>query len=125
MTWIGSLPYFKILPFVIYVTIYFGMTGADKDYPPEDYKSVLFKLLPMTSLIFMVLSCANQSKEHASFKTKILLGLLFSMAGDACLVWRIKYFIPGLLFFAIAQLIYSFAFEFTPFGGITPLSVLH
>ena len=123
MTWIGSLPYFKILPFAIYVTIYFGMTGADKDYPDESYRSVFFKLLPITSLVFMVLSCASQSPEHASRKNRILLGLLFSMAGDACLVWRVKMFIPGLLFFAVAQILYAFAFEFSPFGGMVPFSV--
>ena len=115
-TWIGSLPYFKILPFFVYVIIYFNMTGAHMRYPDENYWTVLFKLLPVMSLVFMVLSCASQNDEHARLKKFVAAGLLFSMLGDVCLVWRITLFIPGLLFFAIAHGIYVCGYKMEPFG---------
>ena len=117
MSWFGHLPYFKILPYIIYMCIYFGMTGADKEYPAEELKTVVLKALPIVSLIFMVMSCVEQNKEHKQLKTYIVVGLLFSMLGDACLVWRVKLFIPGLLFFAIAQGLYTYAYGLYPFGG--------
>ena len=124
MAWIKSLPYSKALPFAIYVVIYFIVTDRHVRYPDEQYWTVIFKLLPTLSLVFMVTSCSSQNSEHAHFKRYIIFGFFFSMAGDACLVWRHKLFIPGLLFFAVAHCTITCAYKMKPFGA-WPVFVLN
>lgn len=84
-------------------------------YPPETLGSVFFKILPIISLCYYVISVANDFKTLPKTDNLIpddhrarhfLFALLFSSAGDACLVWREIMFIPGLLFFAVAQVMY-------------------
>ena len=41
---------------------------------------------------------------------------LCSIGGDVCLVWRIKLFVPGLAFFALALVCYIRAFGFKAKG---------
>jgi len=51
--------------------------------------------------------------EYYSYSRKILLGLLFSCAGDAFMVWKSSgYFMHGVGMFAIAQVLYAWAFGF-------------
>ena len=63
------------------------------------------------------MSTEVKSAGHITYRRIILLGLLFSMAGDISLIWRVKLFIPGVAFFAVAQYFYLRAFGFKPFGG--------
>ena len=119
-----ALPYWKMLPFFLYIIIYIYITEATtRKHPEESLKTVFFKLLPVVSLIIMILSEKDKSAQHKSYKRLIIAGLFFSMAGDSCLVWRVKLFIPGLLFFAIAHVCYVLANGFKPFGsGATAVS---
>ena len=54
--------------------------------------------------------------EYYRYSRRILIGLIFSCIGDACLVWAKKYFEVGIGCFAIAQICYSRAFGWKPFN---------
>lgn len=118
MSWTTALPYWKIFPFILYVcTCYYVTDIKNKRHMDETWESVIFKAFPVVSLIFIVLSAEHHSRQHLSYIRLVFLGLLLSMGGDACLVWRQKLFLPGLLFFAAAHVFYTFAFGLKPFGG--------
>ncbi|CAH8858584.1 unnamed protein product [Trichobilharzia szidati] len=77
----------------------------------------LFKCAPILSLIgFVYMYGVKSSLSKQDYAMKILLGLVFSCLGDACLVWP-KYFLPGMGFFAITHILYIHAF------GIRPLKL--
>ena len=50
-----------------------------------------------------------------AYSRRILLGLMFSVAADALLVWD-EQFLPGLGVFLLAQLCFISAFGFKPFN---------
>ena len=81
------------------------------------WEDVFFIDFVLRTLRSRVMSTEVKTKGHTSYKRNILMGLFFSMAGDYSLIWRVKLFIPGLLFFAIAQYFYIRAFGFKPMGG--------
>ena len=60
--------------------------------------------------------------EYYRYSRRILIGLVFSCIGDACLVWKKSYFEVGIGCFAIAQISYARAFGWKPFnpyaGGV-------
>lgn len=45
----------------------------------------------------------------------IFLGLLFSVIGDFFLFFRKRFFVLGMIAFALAQMIYIYTFSFKPF----------
>lgn len=52
--------------------------------------------------------------QKRSYAFKVLLGLIFSCIGDAFLVWTPAFLKHGMLFFALAHLLYVAAFGFRP-----------
>lgn len=102
----------KLIPFIASVVLYFTL------FLPEHIPSLLstiVKCLPILSLaLFTTLheGFANKSKLNR----KILLGLLFSCVGDACLVWP-EYFLHGVIAFGVAQIIFIDA------AGLEPLNL--
>lgn len=104
----------KLVPFFKTVTIFFVLFGEDSKLDSVIY--CLFKCLPIVSLMIFVLLHGMNFSEAYAYSRKILIGLICSLIGDALLVWKNNgYFLPGVGFFALSQLFYSFAFGFTPF----------
>ena len=110
-----------LVPFFAAWLIYFILYMPVLGYPPATLSSVFFKILPILSLCYYVISADKDFKTSISdfrnirlsdpLRGNVLIGLLFSVLGDACLVWRDALFIPGLLFFAVAQLCYVIGFH--------------
>ena len=71
-------------------------------------------------MVFVLLHGMNFTEAYA-YSRKILLGLFFSVIGDAFLVWQPDYFIHGLLAFAIGQIFYGWAFGIRPLKPFTGL----
>ncbi|CAD5121852.1 DgyrCDS10319 [Dimorphilus gyrociliatus] len=108
----------RLVPFASLVLLYLYQVKPVPElngYPEESFRSVFFKLLPMIYLMLAVWAEHN-SKKDKKYSRTILTGLFFSAFGDACLVWRVKLFIPGLLFFSIAHIFYAFAMRFKYLG---------
>lgn len=104
----------KLVPFFKTVTIFFVLFGEDSKL--ESFFYCAFKCLPIVSLIFFVLLHGMSFSEYYAYSRKILAGLIFSALGDACLVWKNSgYFLHGVAMFAVAQVMYSWAFGFRPF----------
>ena len=120
------IPFFKLVGFFLYIVVFLYVTEAHQRYPDEKLTSVFFKLLPMCQLLFVVMS-TDKNDQHKrddgfdNYKKYFTLALMFSMVGDACLVWRVQLFIPGLLFFAVAQALYAKGFGFKPLGSVPTL----
>lgn len=88
---------------------------------PEEQPCVtaaFVKCLPILSLIWFVCLQGVSSGVANSYNRKILTGLVFSCIGDALLIWQenILFFFAGMGNFGIAQIAYTIAFGFTPFG---------
>lgn len=105
----------KLVPFFKTVVIFFVLFGEASVLESVFYCAI--KCLPIISLmVFVLLHGMNFTAAYA-YSRKILLGLFFSMLGDAFLVWKnAGYFIPGTVMFAIAQALYASAFGFRPFS---------
>ena len=73
-------------------------------------------------MFFVLLHGMNFTEAYA-YSRKILIGLFFSVIGDAFLVWKGNYFIHGLLSFAVAQAFYAWAFGIKPLKPLTGLVV--
>ncbi|KAK7072859.1 Lysoplasmalogenase-like protein tmem86a [Halocaridina rubra] len=102
----------KLVPFFKTVAIYFVL------FIPVDQPSLfsmVIKCLPILSLIAFVLLHGMSLGEEYAYSRRILLGLIFSVIGDALLVWD-DLFIHGLSAFLIAQCLYVSAFGFKPFN---------
>ncbi len=65
---------------------------------------------PLTTTLIFVLALYLGRNHHNWYKTAILIGLLFSLAGDIFLMLPKDRFIPGLVSFLIAHLFYISAF---------------
>ena len=110
----------RLVPFfstwLLYYILYMPIWGN----PSETLGAVFFKILPIASLAFYIISSA---KKTPGFPTKddlipddsraryFLFALAASALGDACLVWRETLFIPGLLAFAIGHVFYFIGLE--------------
>ncbi|XP_052239996.1 lysoplasmalogenase-like protein TMEM86A [Dreissena polymorpha] len=107
----------KLVPFFKTCTIFFVLFA---DTPATETSAPWFfcivKCLPIISLILFVLLNGMNITEYYRYSRRILIGLIFSCLGDACLVWAKKYFEVGIACFAIAQICYSRAFGWKPFN---------
>lgn len=106
----------RLLPFAVtlavYLIFYVPLTG----YPVETVGSVFFKILPIWSLALYISFTSNNLPLRIPKKEDLIpeddrarhffFALLVSSLGDACLVARTTLFLPGVLFFAIAQVLY-------------------
>ncbi|RWS28802.1 lysoplasmalogenase-like protein TMEM86A [Leptotrombidium deliense] len=119
----------KLVPFFKTVAIYFVL--ADRE--SETWLTCILKCLPIIWLcIFVVLNGISFEERH-TYNRRILLGLLFSMAGDAFLVGS-STFLYGLVSFSIAHIFYINGFGFKPLNyrsaivsatiGLTGLMIL-
>lgn len=103
----------RLVPFLKTACVY--MVLVPELNPPNIVVAIL-KCLPMLSLCIFVLwfdGFGFTSKNQ--YSRRILAGLTLSMLGDFCLVWADEgYFMHGVFFFAVAHVMYIFAFGFRP-----------
>lgn len=110
---------YKVAVFLALCGLFFLMAfGPDKwnQAPEESPRTLMFKMLPMLTLLLMVHYTKPLDNAHRRYKQYVYTGLVFSMCGDMALVWKTDLFIPGLLFFAIAHVCYMLGFRFRPLG---------
>ena len=69
----------------------------------------LFK--PLTMLLIILIALLANEPPSRRYKAAIIVGLLFSLAGDILLIQVLDTFILGLLSFLAAQVIYTYAFR--------------
>lgn len=105
--------------YLILVVFYFYSIHSGErwnQYPDETLSSVFVKILPIAALTFFTLTTDVIDGVHVHLKQNVVLGLVFSLLGDVCLVWRVDLLLPGMVFFAIAHLFYIRAFKIRPIG---------
>ena len=111
-----DLPWKFLILYFLLIILYFLLF---KIYAPGPYeesaRSALFKCLPMLYLIFLVARCHAISGEHSHLKKYIIAGLVASVCGDFFLNWMKKMFVPGILCFGAAHMLYIQAFGIQPF----------
>ncbi|NOY77003.1 MAG: lysoplasmalogenase [Calditrichaeota bacterium] len=78
------------------------------DYSGPRIGHYIFK--PLTTTAIFVLALYLGWHQHTWYRTAILIGLLFSLAGDIFLMLPKDRFLPGLVSFLIAHLFYISAF---------------
>ncbi|XP_076064017.1 lysoplasmalogenase TMEM86A-like [Oratosquilla oratoria] len=81
--------------------------------PSPSITGTALKCFPIIHLLLFVLQQdVTFSKEEGAvtYQNKVLAGLLFSVIGDAFLVWGNYFFLVGMTFFGLAQAIYISAF---------------
>ncbi|CAF0765113.1 unnamed protein product [Brachionus calyciflorus] len=101
----------KLVPFFESVFIFFVL------YPLKSESNLFFliiKCMPMIALLIFVLSNGFNLNFEYSYSRRIFTGLVFSMIGDACLVYPEEFFIFGVISFGIAHIIYLTAFGLKP-----------
>ena len=106
----------RLVPFCVTLVTYFILYVPMTGYPAETFGSVFFKVLPIWSLALYICFTSNNLPMKVPTKEELIpedrrarhfvFALLLSSIGDACLVFRHTLFIPGVLFFGAAQLLY-------------------
>jgi uncharacterized membrane protein YhhN len=66
---------------------------------------------PLTMIFIIGLAAMAPKGDAPKYKRTILAGLSFSLVGDILLMLPLDLFIPGLVSFLIAQMIYIYAFS--------------
>jgi len=74
-----------------------------------DQRVLLFVFKPLTTLLILV-HAWRRGGGMANVRRLVLAGLVFSLAGDVALLWPQQGFVPGLVAFLIAHLLYIAAF---------------
>ncbi|NOZ75693.1 MAG: lysoplasmalogenase [FCB group bacterium] len=72
-------------------------------------QTLVYVYKPMTTIFILVLAWVG-GRTAGPYRTRILLGLLFSLAGDVFLMWPDQLFLAGLVSFLIAHIAYITAF---------------
>ncbi|KAM4704502.1 lysoplasmalogenase TMEM86B [Rhinophrynus dorsalis] len=100
----------KLLPFLMTCSNYFVLWLPLSE--PSIF-SAFIKCLPILCLGFFVITHSISQGKFSPYARKILLGLMFSAAGDVCLVWT-DLFLHGMVMFGLAHLMYVAAFGLRP-----------
>ncbi|XP_036162614.1 lysoplasmalogenase isoform X2 [Myotis myotis] len=114
----------SLSPFLLTCTAYFFL------WIPEDPPSrvgALVKCLPVLCLVGLLRanpgsSSGSGSGSSGGYSLRLQVALLFSALGDVFLIWP-ENFLYGVLAFGMAQLLYSWAFGFSPLrpGLLVPI----
>jgi uncharacterized membrane protein YhhN len=82
------------------------------------------------TMLFIILLAWLGGRPTGPYRMRIMLGLMFSLAGDIFLMWPDRFFMAGLVSFLVAHLWYITAFStgrqtsFTPTLTIIPYAIL-
>jgi uncharacterized membrane protein YhhN len=74
-----------------------------------DQRVLLFIFKPLTTLLIIV-HAASRGTDTPTLRRLVLAGLMLSLAGDVALLWPQQGFVPGLVAFLIAHIVYTVAF---------------
>jgi uncharacterized membrane protein YhhN len=102
----------RLVPFFKSVAVFFVI------YPNgalPNFWCMLLKCLPIAALCLFVITHGISFDLKYSYSRRIIAGLVFSMIGDALLVFD-DYFLFGLVSFAVAHVIYLTAFGIKPYN---------
>ncbi len=80
---------------------------AEYNGPP--IQIYIFK--PLTTILLISLAALAKAAADKGYKTAVLVGLIFSLAGDIFLMLPADLFVPGLVSFLVAHLAYIHAFR--------------
>ena len=74
-----------------------------------DHRALLFAFKPLTTLL-IIAHAWRRGAETPSVRRFVLGGLWLSLVGDVLLLWPQSGFVPGLVAFLIAHVLYTIAF---------------
>ena len=74
-----------------------------------DHRALLFVFKPLTTL-FIIAHAWRRGTDAPAARRYLLAGLWFSLIGDVALLWPRQGFVPGLVAFLIAHVLYIVAF---------------
>jgi uncharacterized membrane protein YhhN len=80
-------------------------------------KLVHYITKPLTTIFVIAVAALAAPPVPTAYKTLVLAGLVFSLLGDAALMFPDRLFTAGLVAFLAAQVLYIFAFR--PGAGVT------
>ncbi|XP_037799119.1 lysoplasmalogenase-like protein TMEM86A [Penaeus monodon] len=99
-------PYHHLLPYLASVVV--SLVFFAPDEAPTG-KGLALKCFPIVLLTLHLKAVEGSRQGEAKW---VYRALQFSVVGDAFLVWPDQFFIQGILFFAVAQILYIKAFGF-------------
>jgi len=111
------LPVWKLIGFILYVTLYYSVLDAYTVWPVVSLKSVFFKVMPIVHLVFIVISMSTDDDikvKSSRYRWNIALGLIASGIGDCCVSFDD---FTGVMMFGVAHLFYIRAFGIHPVGS--------
>jgi uncharacterized membrane protein YhhN len=112
-----------MIPLSIAALVFAAITiGAHYLHPPRLVLVGLFK--PLTTVLILLIAALPGAFLSQPYARIIVLGLLFSLAGDILLVLPRDRFLAGLAAFLVAQLLYAFAFRAGARTWIFPWTLL-
>lgn len=85
-------------------TILSGVTYIWTTYAGTQAQRYLFK--PLTTVLILLLALVLPDAISPLYRTLVVLGILFSLAGDIFLMLPVKWFVWGLVSFLVAHLLY-------------------
>lgn len=112
-------PVWKLIGFILYVTLYYFVLDAYAAWPMESLKTVFFKVMPVVHLVFVIISTSMDEEimvKSSQYRWSIAVGLMACGIGDCCQVFA-DYFFPGVMMFVIGHLLYIHAVGIRPFGS--------
>jgi uncharacterized membrane protein YhhN len=96
---------------VLLIVLLFAILGIEIYAENTQNLTLLYSTKPLLMPILLVMMFSETKPLQTKFGRLIVLGLIFSLLGDVLLMIReLDLFIPGLLSFLTAQILYSIAF---------------
>jgi uncharacterized membrane protein YhhN len=74
-------------------------------------RALVYVCTPLTTTALIAIACLAPGSPPAPYRELIVLGLIFSLAGDIFLMLPSDRFLPGLASFLVAHLLYIAAFS--------------
>ena len=78
------------------------------EYLGPDWQIYVFKPLTMVFVLLIAICAAETTSKR--YKQWMVIGLIFSLVGDVLLMLPVDLFLPGLVVFLLAQVVYVAAF---------------
>lgn len=95
----------------LFIILLFAILGLEIHAENTQNITLLYSTKPLLMPILLVMLFAHVKPLTTNFGRLIMLGLIFSLFGDVLLMIReVDLFIPGLLSFLTAQILYAVAF---------------